>query len=88
MPYCFVCQICLQSWLSAESISRRCPGLPTYTWPIDAQKPDYLVTSLELKILGFEQPHGPPLAYYRDEKYTPLYDERIAERKMQALPKP
>lgn len=94
VPHRFVCQICLQSWLSADSVSDRCPGLPTYSQSIDDDKPAYLVTARELKVLGYQSPSGPPLAYLLDEyvggktAYIPLYDERTAEREVTALPKP
>ncbi len=93
MPYEFVCQICLQSWTSAEFISKRCPGLPVYDRWLPRDKPAYLVTAKELEVLGYNKPSDPPLGYlkadlmYGDSEWTPLYDERTAEREVQALPK-
>lgn len=92
MPYEFVCQICLQRWLSADSISNRCPGLPTYSWPLDDEKPVYYVTARELEVLGYRVPEQ-HVAYYKadftggNSEYRPLYDQRIAVRQAEALPK-
>jgi len=82
IPYEFVCELCEQRWLSAESVTRRCPGLPVYWWPLDARKPDYLITATELKVLGLSKPKMPPAAYLIADLYptgtewTPLYDQR------------
>ncbi len=75
----FVCELCEQSWLSADTVSRRCPGLPVY-WRA------YLVTATELEVLGMEKPKSMlPVAYLKAELYpagtewTPLYDQREIE---------
>lgn len=93
MPYEFVCQICLQRWLSADSVLDRCPGLPTYSWPLDDDKPSSYVTARELEVLGYRVPEK-HVAYYKADlmgggsEYRRLYDQRTAESQTQTLPKP
>ena len=86
MSYEFACELCEQRWLSADAVSRRCPGLPVYWRFLDERKPDYLVTATELEVLGMEKPKSMlPVAYLKAELYpagtewTPLYDQREIE---------